>query len=313
MNITTWILVTLCCDINIGILAYIWLFEIKKRTSKVDSHRQSVDLENPHQGSSNTKELDRNDNSDNRHENSKSCFTGLVSTLKGKVALIIVLSLIYMLEIKDTIPTKTLERDTTGPLILIMVQLLIIGLVTTRMVSKNQQYKFLNRDQSDEWKGLMQVFIILAHYFRLYSYCAARVSVACYVWMTGTTGDTTKKKNKNNNKTIISTEDLDSSTKNLFKLKNEFLSLELFLLLLFSGALLLYWVFWCARRYEPEEFASYMDSHCYSSLLFIAGYLLLRNLTPTLRILGLTAQCAFYAHNELSFFLFSSGDRFQYL
>jgi len=44
----------------------------------------------------------------------------------------------------------------------------------------------LNRDQTEEWKGWMQVMFLLYHYFEAKEmYNAIRLFIACYVWMTG--------------------------------------------------------------------------------------------------------------------------------
>jgi hypothetical protein len=44
----------------------------------------------------------------------------------------------------------------------------------------------LNRDQTEEWKGWMQVMFLLYHYFEAREmYNAIRLFIACYVWMTG--------------------------------------------------------------------------------------------------------------------------------
>ena len=44
----------------------------------------------------------------------------------------------------------------------------------------------LNRDQTEEWKGWMQVMFLLYHYFHVNEvYNAIRVMISCYVWMTG--------------------------------------------------------------------------------------------------------------------------------
>ena len=44
----------------------------------------------------------------------------------------------------------------------------------------------LNRDQTEEWKGWMQVMFLLYHYFEARElYNAIRVFIAGYVWMTG--------------------------------------------------------------------------------------------------------------------------------
>ena len=44
----------------------------------------------------------------------------------------------------------------------------------------------LNRDQTEEWKGLMQLLFVLYHYFAAKEmYNLIRVFIAAYVWMTG--------------------------------------------------------------------------------------------------------------------------------
>lgn len=46
--------------------------------------------------------------------------------------------------------------------------------------------KLLNRDQTEEWKGIMQVLFVWYHYFRaVETYNAIRIFIAAYVWMTG--------------------------------------------------------------------------------------------------------------------------------
>ncbi|PWZ38601.1 Protein REDUCED WALL ACETYLATION 3, partial [Zea mays] len=45
---------------------------------------------------------------------------------------------------------------------------------------------YLNRNQTDEWRGWMQVLFLMYHYFAASEiYNAIRVFIACYVWMTG--------------------------------------------------------------------------------------------------------------------------------
>lgn len=44
----------------------------------------------------------------------------------------------------------------------------------------------LNRDQTEEWKGWMQIIFLLYHYFHASEvYNTVRVLISCYVWMTG--------------------------------------------------------------------------------------------------------------------------------
>ena len=44
----------------------------------------------------------------------------------------------------------------------------------------------LSRDQTEEWKGWMQVMFVWYHYFKAAeTYNAVRIYIAAYVWMTG--------------------------------------------------------------------------------------------------------------------------------
>eukprot|EP00735_Rhodelphis_limneticus_P000890 TRINITY_DN11423_c0_g1::TRINITY_DN11423_c0_g1_i1::g.10821::m.10821 TRINITY_DN11423_c0_g1::TRINITY_DN11423_c0_g1_i1::g.10821 ORF type:complete len:553 (+),score=77.08,sp/Q66GQ5/RWA3_ARATH/43.02/1e-144,Cas1_AcylT/PF07779.7/7.8e-92 TRINITY_DN11423_c0_g1_i1:89-1747(+) len=46
--------------------------------------------------------------------------------------------------------------------------------------------RLLQRDQTEEWKGWMQIMFLLYHYFaEAEVYNAIRIFIACYVWMTG--------------------------------------------------------------------------------------------------------------------------------
>ena len=55
---------------------------------------------------------------------------------------------------------------------------------TTRKLPK--EGKLLNREQTEEWKGWMQVMFVWYHYFKAAeTYNAVRIYIACYVWMTG--------------------------------------------------------------------------------------------------------------------------------
>jgi len=47
-------------------------------------------------------------------------------------------------------------------------------------------YTLICRDQTEEWKGWMQVMFVWYHYFAAKeTYNWIRVFIACYVWMTG--------------------------------------------------------------------------------------------------------------------------------
>jgi hypothetical protein len=51
---------------------------------------------------------------------------------------------------------------------------------------KSKTHAPLNREQTEEWKGWMQVLFLLYHYFKASElYNAIRLFIAAYVWMTG--------------------------------------------------------------------------------------------------------------------------------
>jgi hypothetical protein len=50
----------------------------------------------------------------------------------------------------------------------------------------NDKTEVFNRDQTEEWKGWMQVAFLFYHYFHAEeAYNSIRVFITCYVWMTG--------------------------------------------------------------------------------------------------------------------------------
>ena len=64
--------------------------------------------------------------------------------------------------------------------------ILIAILFATTTLTKSDKDQVLSRDQTNEWKGFMQIAFILYHYYRAtYVYTEIRVFVSCYVWMTG--------------------------------------------------------------------------------------------------------------------------------
>ncbi|KAL3376927.1 hypothetical protein AABB24_003382 [Solanum stoloniferum] len=85
--------------------------------------------------------------------------------------------------------TKSYNRD----LFLFLYCLLIIVAAMTSFKKHNDKSAFsgksllyLNRHQTEEWKGWMQVLFLIYHYFAATEiYNAIRVFIAAYVWMTG--------------------------------------------------------------------------------------------------------------------------------
>ncbi|KAK4361632.1 hypothetical protein RND71_020584 [Anisodus tanguticus] len=85
--------------------------------------------------------------------------------------------------------TKSYNRD----LFIFLYILLIIVSAMTSLKKHNVKSAFsgksilyLNRHQTEEWKGWMQVLFLIYHYFAATEiYNAIRVFIAAYVWMTG--------------------------------------------------------------------------------------------------------------------------------
>ncbi|KAL8589136.1 hypothetical protein ACOMHN_052474 [Nucella lapillus] len=64
--------------------------------------------------------------------------------------------------------------------------LFLLFLVASAFTLTPTKDKILNRDQTEEWKGWMQVMFVWYHYFAAKEwYNWIRVYIACYVWMTG--------------------------------------------------------------------------------------------------------------------------------
>ena len=75
---------------------------------------------------------------------------------------------------------RTYSRD------LFVVLMLLLFIVAAGLTCKENNSKLLNRDQTEEWKGWMQVMFVWYHYFKAAEiYNAIRIFIAAYVWMTG--------------------------------------------------------------------------------------------------------------------------------
>jgi len=63
------------------------------------------------------------------------------------------------------------------------VVLILVSLATIR---KTDSKDFLNREQTEEWKGWMQFLFLQYHYWKMEgAYKDIRVYITCYLWMTG--------------------------------------------------------------------------------------------------------------------------------
>uniref|UniRef100_R7W011 Cas1p 10 TM acyl transferase domain-containing protein n=1 Tax=Aegilops tauschii TaxID=37682 RepID=R7W011_AEGTA len=103
----------------------------------------------------------------------------------------IMLVYFYICDRTDIFPqsNKNYSRD----LFLFLYILLIIASTLTSL-KKHQEVSsftgkstlYLNRHQTEEWRGWMQVLFLMYHYFGASEiYNAIRVFIACYVWLTG--------------------------------------------------------------------------------------------------------------------------------
>ncbi|KAM6575792.1 hypothetical protein CsatA_024119 [Cannabis sativa] len=85
--------------------------------------------------------------------------------------------------------TKNYNRDL---FIFLYLLLIIVSAMTSlkkhvdRSAFSGKSILYLNRHQTEEWKGWMQVLFLMYHYFAATEiYNAIRVFIAAYVWMTG--------------------------------------------------------------------------------------------------------------------------------
>ncbi|ELT87905.1 hypothetical protein CAPTEDRAFT_145222, partial [Capitella teleta] len=80
-------------------------------------------------------------------------------------------------------------RDTFLFLVFLLFLAAIVGSVSDtsdKILNRYSPICFAYRDQTEEWKGWMQVLFVWYHYFAAVEwYNWIRVYIACYVWMTG--------------------------------------------------------------------------------------------------------------------------------
>eukprot|EP00659_Diplonema_papillatum_P015486 gene15486-23655_t len=76
---------------------------------------------------------------------------------------------------------KNYSRDTFW-----FIYLVLIAYNFATSLHYKQNGAYLNRDQTEEWKGWMQILFLMYHYFEaVEQYNAIRLYIAAYVWMTG--------------------------------------------------------------------------------------------------------------------------------
>ncbi|XP_071804052.1 uncharacterized protein [Asterias amurensis] len=94
----------------------------------------------------------------------------------------LIMMLFYVCDYKHRFAEGTREYSRDLFMFLVLLLFAVAGLFTVQTTED----KILNRDQTEEWKGWMQVMFVWYHYFmakETYNYI--RIFIACYVWMTG--------------------------------------------------------------------------------------------------------------------------------
>ena len=106
-------------------------------------------------------------------------------TLRAWAELGVILAMFYFADRAGAVPDaeKSYDRDV---FLFLFFALVGCGYYATLTRSKQPFSPPLNREQTEEWKGWMQVLFLLYHYFKASEmYNAIRLFIAAYVWMTG--------------------------------------------------------------------------------------------------------------------------------
>eukprot|EP00930_Biecheleria_cincta_P044594 TRINITY_DN3068_c0_g2_i1.p1 TRINITY_DN3068_c0_g2~~TRINITY_DN3068_c0_g2_i1.p1 ORF type:complete len:582 (-),score=68.55 TRINITY_DN3068_c0_g2_i1:117-1862(-) len=93
-----------------------------------------------------------------------------------------ILALLYLCDRTNYFPKAKKVYD-PGQFWMLWALICFVALCTVRKLGDS---KLLSREQTDEWKGWMQIMFLMYHYFAEKEvYNAIRVYIAAYVWMTG--------------------------------------------------------------------------------------------------------------------------------
>eukprot|EP00438_Fugacium_kawagutii_P034689 Skav231160 [mRNA] locus=scaffold3252:187233:188813:- [translate_table: standard] len=105
-----------------------------------------------------------------------------VSAWRAGAELCVILAVLYICDRTNLLPEgpKVRNRSYFWGLWAFIVP------VTCLTMKKREESSPLSREQTDEWKGWMQIMFLMYHYFEEKEvYNAIRVYIAAYVWMTG--------------------------------------------------------------------------------------------------------------------------------
>ncbi|KAF8085142.1 hypothetical protein N665_0678s0002 [Sinapis alba] len=112
-------------------------------------------------------------------------------TLRAIIEFTVLMGYFYICDRTDVFSSskKSYNRDL---FLFLYFLLIIVSAITSFTIHKDKSafngksIMYLNRHQTEEWKGWMQVLFLMYHYFAAAEYYnAIRVFIACYVWMTG--------------------------------------------------------------------------------------------------------------------------------
>lgn len=105
-----------------------------------------------------------------------------ISTFRAGGEFCVILGFLYLCDRTEVLVEVPKLRD---PRYFWGLWVLILGVALLTM-RKTEDSKPLSREQTDEWKGWMQIMFLMYHYFdEKEVYNAIRVYIAAYVWMTG--------------------------------------------------------------------------------------------------------------------------------
>mmetsp|Transcript_19737 Transcript_19737/g.41955 ORF Transcript_19737/g.41955 Transcript_19737/m.41955 type:complete len:556 (-) Transcript_19737:301-1968(-) len=109
--------------------------------------------------------------------------------LRVAAEFVLIMGYVYVCD-RTTLIAKGPKQPTKAGFWLLNGLILLAGIATFRhnhgMTSSTPEAKPLQRDQTEEWKGWMQIMFVLYHYFNEAEiYNAIRIYIAAYVWMTG--------------------------------------------------------------------------------------------------------------------------------
>jgi len=109
----------------------------------------------------------------------------LLPALRSAAEFVAIMGYIYVCD-RTTLIAKGDKVQTKVGFWCVNALILLAGIFSLRQHKSADDVKPLQRDQTEEWKGWMQIMFVLYHYFaEAEIYNAIRLYIAAYVWMTG--------------------------------------------------------------------------------------------------------------------------------